>query len=84
MCNKYALLRQPLDTCLLGISSDAPSEVKDVVLEEEPSGAEILGHIQLLVNLAGVIFELSAVGPSGSQGPGLLSWVELKLMDLLP
>lgn len=82
MSYENTLLRQALDTSLLGILCDTPCKIVHVFLEELPSGTKILGNIQFFVNFAGIITEFAAVSPSGSEGPLFLSRMELELVNL--
>ncbi len=83
MCDENAFLRQALDTLLIGIRSDTPGEIVNVLFHELPLLPEILGHIQFFVYLAWVpIAELLAIGPCGSEGPVFFEGVELELMNL--
>lgn len=61
----------------------APLEVEDVVGNVVPLFADILGVVELLVDAAGLVGELSAGGPRGSKGPGALGRMEHELLDLL-
>lgn len=68
----------------LRLLGDTPSEVEDVALHELPGLAEVLCHVQLLVDLARlVIVEVSARRPSRSEGPLPLVGMEVEFVDLL-
>jgi len=68
----------------LRLLGDTPSEVEDVALHELPSLAEVLCHVQLLVDLARlVIVEVSARRPSRGEGPLPLVGMEVEFVDLL-
>ena len=68
----------------LRLLGDAPSEVEDVALHELPCLTEILGHVQLFIDLAWlIIIEVSARCPSGSEGPLPLVGMEMEFVDLL-
>ena len=61
----------------------SPLEVKDVVCYISPVLAEIFTVVELLVDAAGFVSELSACSPRGCKGPGALRWVEKELLDAL-
>lgn len=82
MSYENSLLRQTLDTSLLGILGDTPCKIIHVFLEELPSTTKILGHVQLFVYFAGIITEFTAISPGGSEGPLLLGGMELELVNL--
>ena len=59
----------------------APFKVKDVVGDIGPVLAHIFRVVQLLVDSAGLIDELSAGCPRSSKGPRALCRVENELLD---
>jgi len=61
----------------------SPLEVEDVVRDISPVLTEVLTVVELLVDTAGLVYELSACGPRGCKGPGALRWVEKELLDAL-
>ena len=61
----------------------SPLEVEDVVGHVVPVLADIFSVVELLVNTAGFVLELSAGGPGGSQGPRALGRVEQELLNAL-
>ena len=84
MRDENAILGQAADACLLCVGGYAPGKIVDIFLKELPGAAKVLGDVELLVYLAGVVLELSAVRPSGSQSPLLLSGMILELVNSLP
>jgi hypothetical protein len=68
---------------VVGVLGGSPLEVKDVVLHEVPCFAQVLGDVEFLVNLAGLVLKLGATRPAGGQRPGALDRVEHELLDLL-
>jgi len=71
------------DLVLNGHGGLSPLEVEDVVRAIVPVGANVFCVVELLVDAAGLVDELSTGGPGGSQGPGALSGVEEELLDAL-
>lgn len=64
-------------------SALSPFKVEDVVRHVGPVLTDVFGVVELLVDAAGLIDELCAGGPGGSEGPGALRGVEEELLDPL-
>jgi len=72
-----------LDLVLNSSGRLSPLEVEDVVRHVVPVLTDIFGVVELLVDAAGLVVELSASGPGGSQGPRALGWMEQELLNAL-
>ena len=62
-CKENAFFRAR-DITILHLSGITPLKVKNVILEVSPLLSQILGDIELFVDLAGFIFEFSTFGPA--------------------
>ena len=72
-----------IEAVLDGGSALSPLEVKDVVGDVVPVLASVLRIVELFVDSAGLVLELSAGRPGGGQSPRALRRVEEELLDAL-
>jgi len=72
-----------LDLVLNSSGRLSPLEVEDVVRHVVPVLTDIFGVVELLVDAAGLVVELSASGPGSSQSPRALGWMEQELLNAL-
>jgi hypothetical protein len=71
------------DALLFGVGALSPLEVEDVIRDVDPLSSDILRVVELLVNSAWLISELSTSRPGSCHGPVALCGMEQELLHLL-
>ena len=80
--NENTLVRDA-DAVLGGEGRGSPLEIKDIVSDVVPFFTDILGVVQLLVDSAWFVHELSTGSPGGGKSPRPLGGMEHELVNLL-